>query len=72
MGVFASQTGISLVEDQIISMITGEGGLELQRYKVSIEVVNTPEISQKCVVNGDCLPEIKIPRLGFAIIATRI
>jgi hypothetical protein len=72
MGAFTSQTGINLVEDQISSMMTGRGNIKVQGYRVSVEVVNTPEIFQKCIVGGDCIPEIKSPRLGFAIIATRI
>ncbi len=71
MGGFTSQTGINLVEDQISSLMTGKGSIKLQGYRVSVEVVNTPEIFKKCIVGGDCLPEIKSPRLGFAIIATK-
>ncbi|MEH2306366.1 hypothetical protein [Nostoc sp.] len=72
MSAFASQTAINLGVDQIISMMTGNSTLNLGGYKVSVKVVNTPNVIQKCVVNGDCLPEIKSPRLGFAIIATPI
>ena len=53
-------------------MMTVKSSIKLQGYRVSVKVVNTPEIFQKCIVNGDCLPEIKSPRLGFAIIATKI
>ena len=63
MGAFTSQTGINLVEDQISSMMTVKSSIKLQGYRVSVKVVNTPEIFQKCIVNGDCLPEIKSPRL---------
>ena len=72
MSAFASQTAINLGVDQIISMMTGNSALNLGGYNVSVKVVNTPNVIQKCVVNGDCLPEIKSPRLGFAIIAKPI
>ncbi|MFW9257747.1 hypothetical protein [Nostoc sp. CALU 546] len=72
MSVFASQTAINLGVEQIVSMMTGNSALNLGAYNVSVKVVNTPNIIQKCVVNGDCLPEIKSPRLGFAVIATPI
>ncbi len=72
MSIFASQTAINLGVEQIVSMMTGNSGLNLGAYNVSVKVVNTPNIIQKCVVNGDCLPEIKSPRLGFAVIATPI
>ncbi len=72
MGTFASQTGTQLSTEQIVSMMTGQGSLDLQGYRISVKVVNTPEIYQKCVVNGDCIPEIELPRLGFTIIATKM
>lgn len=70
MSAFASQTAINLGSDQIISMMTGNSTQRFGGYNISVKVVNTPYVIQKCVVNGDCLPEIKSPRLGFAIIAT--
>lgn len=73
MSAFASQTAINLGVEQIISMMTGNTTHNFGRYKVSVKVLNTPYVIQKCVVNsGDCTPEIKSPRLGFAIIATPI
>lgn len=73
MSVFASQTAINLGIEQIISMMTGKSTENLGGYSVSVKVVNTPSVIQKCIVNGgDCTPEIKSPRLGFAIIATKI
>jgi hypothetical protein len=70
MGTFASQTGIQLATEQIMSMMAGNSTQKFGDYNVSVKVVNTPYVIQKCVVNGDCLPEIRSPRLGFAIIAT--
>jgi hypothetical protein len=70
MGIFASQTGINLATEQIMSMMTGNSTQNFGNYNVSVKVINTPYVIQKCVVNGDCLPEIRSPRLGFAIIAT--
>lgn len=70
MSAFASQTAINLSAEQIISMMTGNSTQNFGGYNVSVKVVNTPYVIQKCVVNGDCLPQIKSPRLGFAIIAT--
>jgi hypothetical protein len=72
MGIFTTQTGMQLGTEQIVSMMTGKSTLDLKGYRVSVKVVNTPEIVQKCIVNGDCIPAIKLPRLGFAIIATKI
>lgn len=73
MGVFASQTAINLGIDQIISMMTESSTQNFGGYKISVKVVNTPSVIQKCIVNGgDCTPEIKSPRLGFAIIAAKI
>jgi hypothetical protein len=72
MATFASQTGTELATEQIVSMMTGKESLDLQGYRISVKVVNTPEIFQKCVVTGDCIPAIELPRLGFAIIATKI
>uniref|UniRef100_A0A832M3I0 Uncharacterized protein n=1 Tax=Oscillatoriales cyanobacterium SpSt-402 TaxID=2282168 RepID=A0A832M3I0_9CYAN len=73
MGTFASQTAIQLGTEQIVSMMTGKGTMKLKGFDVSVKVVNTPEIVQKCMVKPrrECTPEIKLPRLGFAIIATR-
>jgi hypothetical protein len=73
MTVFLSQTAINLGSEQIISMMTGSSSLKFGNYDVSVKVVNTPKVIQKCLVNGgECTPEIKSPRLGFAIIATPI
>lgn len=72
MSIFTTQTGMQLGTEQIVSMMTGKGNLDLNGYKVSVKVVNTPEIIQKCIVSGDCIPAIELPRLGFAIIATKI
>lgn len=72
MGIFTTQTGMQLGTEQIVSMMTGKGSLDLKGYRVSVKVVNTPEIIQKCLVTGDCIPAIELPRLGFAIIATKI
>lgn len=72
MSVFASETAINLGIEQIVSMMTVNSALNLGAYNVSVKVVNTPNVIQKCVVNSDCLPKIKSPRLGFAIIATPI
>jgi hypothetical protein len=73
MTVFASQTAINLGVEEIISMMTGNSTQNLGGYNVSVKVVNTPSVIQKCIVNGgDCTPEINSPRLGFAIIATKI
>ncbi|WOD37469.1 hypothetical protein [Nodosilinea sp. E11] len=66
-----SQAAISLGSEQIMSMMTGSGSANLNGYSISVKVVETPEIIQKCVVStGDCTPAIESPRLGFAIIAT--
>lgn len=68
-----AQTAISLSTEQVISMMTGNASLNLNGYSVSMKVVNTPEVVQKCVVStGDCTPAIESPRLGFAIIATPV
>jgi hypothetical protein len=72
MGIFTTQTGMQLGTEQIVSMMTGKSSLDLKGYRVSVKVVNTPEIIQKCLVTGDCIPAIELPRLGFAIIATKI
>jgi len=72
MSVFASQTAINLGVDQIIGMMTGNSTQNLGGYSVSVKVVNTPYIIQKCIVqSNDCTPEIPSPRLGFAIIARK-
>ena len=71
MGTFASQTALNLGTEQLISMMTGKETMKLQGYDISVKVVNTPTVIQKCLVDtGDCTPEIESPRLGFAIIAT--
>lgn len=74
MGTFASQTAIQLGTEQIVSMMANKGNMQLNGFDISVKVVNTPKISQMCMVQPrqDCLPEIKLPRLGFAIIATRV
>ncbi len=72
MTAFASQTAINLGVEQIIAMMTGSSTQNFGGYNVSVKVVNTPYVVQKCVVNGDCTPEIELPRLGFAIVATPI
>jgi hypothetical protein len=73
MSAFASQTAINLGVEQIIAMMTGNSTQNFGGYNIAVKVVNTPYVIQKCVVNsGDCTPEIKSPRLGFAIIATPV
>ena len=74
MGVFTSQTATRLSTEQIVSMMTGKGTMKLKGFDVSVKVLNTPKIIQKCMVQPrrDCLPEVKSPRLGFAIIATPV
>ncbi|WP_413172875.1 hypothetical protein [Anabaena azotica] len=73
MSIFFSQTAINLSVEQIVLMMTEKQTQNLLGYKVSVKVVNTPYIIQKCIVNSnDCTPTIKSPRLGFAIIATKI
>jgi hypothetical protein len=52
MGIFTTQTGMQLGTEQIVSMMTGKSTLDLKGYRVSVKVVNTPEIVQKCIVNG--------------------
>jgi hypothetical protein len=72
MSTFASQTGTQLGAEQLISMMRGNNMMRLPGYEVSVKVVDTPKIIQKCVVGrSECTPEISLPRLGFAIIATR-
>ncbi|BAZ39740.1 hypothetical protein NIES4101_56940 [Calothrix sp. NIES-4101] len=71
MADFAAKTGINLVTEQIVSMIKERKILNFDRYTVSVKVVDTPKVEQKCVVNGsECTPPIQVSRLGFAIIAT--
>jgi hypothetical protein len=74
MGTFASQTAIQLSVEQILSMMTGKGTMRLNGFDVSVKIVNTPEITQKCIIKPrrECAPAIELPRLGFAIIATRV
>ncbi|EKQ71159.1 hypothetical protein OsccyDRAFT_1488 [Leptolyngbyaceae cyanobacterium JSC-12] len=72
MGTFASQTAIQLGSEQLASMITGKGSMKLNGFDVSVKVVNTPEVTQKCIIKPrrECMPAIELPRLGFAVIAT--
>ena len=45
--------------------------MNIGRFRISVKAVNVPYVYQKCLANrGDCTPEVKSPRLGFAIIAT--
>jgi len=73
MAAFASQTAIQLGTDEILSMMVDKKSLNLKGFNISVKVINTPKIAQKCMVQPrrECLPEIKEPRLGFAIVATR-
>ena len=72
MGTFASQTTVQLGAEQILSMMMGQGNMNLNGFDISVKVVNTPEVIQKCMIQPrrECSPEIQSPRLGFAIIAT--
>jgi len=73
IGSTLSQAAISLGSEQIISMMREGSSENINGYSISVKVINTPEIKQKCVVStGDCTPAIESPRLGFAIIATPI
>ncbi|XHX76778.1 MAG: hypothetical protein RBJ76_20405 [Stenomitos frigidus ULC029] len=71
LGTWASQTAVNLGAQQVVSMLTTGEVMKLNGFSISVKAINVPYVSQKCVVNGDCLPELKSPRLGFAIIATR-
>lgn len=73
MATFASQTGLQLGADDITSMLTGKQAMRLNGFDVSVKAVNTPQYYQKCMVKPSrvCMPAIELPRLGFAIIATR-
>jgi hypothetical protein len=71
LGPWATQTGVNLGAQQVVSMLTTGEVMNLGRFSISVKAVNVPYVYQKCIVNGDCAPEIKFPRLGFAIIATR-
>ena len=72
MADFAAKTTINLGTEQIVSMIKEGKILNLDRYTVSVKVIDTPLVQKKCVVNGsECTPPIRLSRLGFAIIATR-
>ncbi len=73
MTTFTSQIGQQLVPTQIVSILTGNGSLNLKGFDISVKAVKTPKIIQTCMVQPTqrCLPEIEEPRLGFAIIATR-
>jgi len=72
MNTFLSQTAIQLSTEQIVSMMTNNKTIKLNGFNISVKVVNTPKINQKCMIQPrrECLPEIQSPRLGFAIIAT--
>ena len=71
LGTWASQTAVNLGIEQILSMLTKGEVMNIGRFRVSVKAVNVPYVYQKCVVNrGDCTPDVKSPRLGFAIIAT--
>ncbi|XWK85802.1 MAG: hypothetical protein U7127_16405 [Phormidium sp.] len=73
LGTWASKTAVNLSLEQIVSMLTKGDVMNFGRFNVSVKAVNVPYVYQKCVVErGDCTPEIKSPRLGFAIIATPI
>jgi hypothetical protein len=74
MGNFASQTAIQLTPKQIVFMMKNKTTMRIKGFNVSVKVVNTPKITQKCMIRprNDCLPKIKEPRLGFAIVATRV
>ncbi|NJK66202.1 MAG: hypothetical protein HC789_17900 [Microcoleus sp. CSU_2_2] len=73
LGTWASQTAVNLGVEQIVSMLTKGEVMNIGRFRVSVKAVNVPYVYQKCVANrGDCTPEVKSPRLGFAIIATPI
>ncbi len=68
-----SKATISLGVEQIIGMLTGAGGLNLNGYTVSLKSFNVPVVMKKCIQStGDCTPGLEAPRLGFAIIATPI
>ncbi|KAM3092568.1 hypothetical protein ACKFKF_31105 [Phormidesmis sp. 146-12] len=71
LGTWASQTAVNLGAQQLISMLTTGEVMNLGGFSISVKAVNVPYVYQKCVVNGECAPELKSPRLGFAIIATR-
>ncbi|MFM6629419.1 MAG: hypothetical protein ACKPJK_09175 [Microcystis panniformis] len=72
MGTFASQTAIQLGTEQILSMMMGQGSMNLNSFDISVKVVDTPKVIQKCMIQPrrECSPEIQSPRVGFAIIAT--
>jgi len=67
---WTTQTAINLGAQQVVSMLTNGEVMSLGGFSLSVKAVNVPYVYQKCVINGDCIPEIKSPRLGFAIIAT--
>lgn len=71
LGTWATQTGVNLGAQQVVSMLTTGEVMNLGGFSISVKAVNVPYVYQKCIVNGDCTPELKSPRLGFAIIATR-
>ena len=72
MGTFATQTAIQLGVEQLASMVIDKKNMNLNGYRLSVKLVNAPEITQKCIVKPQrkCSPAIELPRLGFAIIAT--
>jgi hypothetical protein len=71
LGTWATQTAVNLGAQQVVSMLTTGEMINLGGFSISVKAVNVPYIYQKCVANGDCTPELRSPRLGFAIIATR-
>lgn len=71
LGTWASQTAVDLSNKQVISMLTTGEVIKLGKFSISVKSVNVPYVYQKCIVDGNnCTPELKSPRLGFAIIAT--
>lgn len=72
MGTFVTQTAIQLGIEQLASMVINKQDMSLNGYKFSVKVVNTPEITQKCIIKPQrkCSPAIEFPRIGFAVIAT--
>lgn len=73
IGTFFSQQAVALGVEQIIGMMTRGEKLTLNGYEVSLKVVNTPNVMQKCIADRDeCTPAIPSPRLGFAVILTKL
>jgi hypothetical protein len=71
LGTWASQTAVNLGAQEVVSMLKTGDVMNLGGFSISVKGINVPYVYQKCIVNGDCTPEVKSPRLGFAIIATR-